>query len=69
VKAAAEAVLAQGASSAVAVCVHPLMVGDAAEKLERAGVKAIVGTNTVQGRYSQVDVAEAITSHLKTIDE
>ncbi|MDG7016271.1 MAG: ribose-phosphate pyrophosphokinase [Nitrososphaerota archaeon] len=69
VKAAAETVLGQGASKAIAVCVHPLMVGDAAEKLERAGVKDIVGTNTVAGKYGQVDVADTIASHLKTIDE
>jgi ribose-phosphate pyrophosphokinase len=69
VKAAAETVLGQGASSAIAVCVHALMVSDAAEKLGRAGVKTIVGTNTVAGRYSQVDVAETIASHLRTIDE
>jgi ribose-phosphate pyrophosphokinase len=69
VKAAAEAVLGQGASSAVAVCVHPLMVGEAAAKLVHAGVKTIVGTNTVQGKYDQVDVAETIASHLKTVDD
>jgi len=69
VEAAAETVLGQGASRAIAVCVHPLMVGDAAGRLERAGVNTIVGTNTVAGKYSLVDVAESIASHLKTIDE
>lgn len=69
VKAAAEAVLSQGANSATAVCVHALMVGDALDKLERAGVRKIVGTNTLQGKYCQVDVAETIASHLKTVDD
>lgn len=69
VKAAAETVLDQGASHVAALCVHGLFVGDAAQKLEKAGVKAIVGTNSVPGKYSQVDVSDALASHLKTLDE
>lgn len=69
VRAAAEAVLGQGASKVVAVCVHGLLVGDAAEKLEGAGVKTIVGTNTVPGKYGIVDVSDSIASHLKTLEE
>jgi ribose-phosphate pyrophosphokinase len=69
VKAAAEAVLKSGASKAIAVCVHPLMVGDAAQKLEKAGIKTIIGTNTVPGRFATVDVTDAIASHLGTIEE
>lgn len=69
VRAAAETVLDQGAEKALAVCVHGLFVGDAAQKLEKAGVKTIVGTNTVPGKYSVVDVTEPIASHLSTLDE
>ncbi len=69
VRAAAEAVLEQGATTALAVCVHGLFVGDAAQKLEKAGVKTIVGTNTVPGKYSLVDVTEPIASHLGTLDD
>ncbi len=69
VLAAAETVLKQGAKSALAVCVHGLFVGDAIHKLEEAGVKRIVGTNTVPGKFSKVDVSDALASHLKTLDE
>jgi len=69
VKATAEAVLAQGATEAIAVCVHGLLVGDATQKLEMAGVKTIVGSNTVPGRYGKVDVAGPLASHLRTLDE
>lgn len=69
VRAAAEAVLRQGATRVVALCVHPLLVEDAAEKLGKSGVKTIVGTNTIPGAHSQVDVSEAIASHLRTLDE
>lgn len=67
--AAAEAVLGQGASKVYAICVHGLFVGDAAHKLEIAGVKSMVSTNTVPGKYSAVDVSEPIASHLRTLDE
>jgi ribose-phosphate pyrophosphokinase len=69
VRAAAEAVLKQGAKKALAVCVHGLFVGDAVQKLEAAAVGPIVCTNTVPGKYSKVDVADALASHLQTLEE
>jgi ribose-phosphate pyrophosphokinase len=69
VVAAAEKVLKQGAKKAFAVCVHPLMVGDAAENMEKAGIQEVMGTNTVTGKFNQVDVSGAIASHLRTLDE
>jgi ribose-phosphate pyrophosphokinase len=69
VKAAAEAVLKQGAKRAMAICVHGLFVGGAPEKLHKAGVTTMVSTNTVPGEFSKVDVADAIAAHLRTLDE
>jgi ribose-phosphate pyrophosphokinase len=69
VRAAAEAVLKQGAKRALAICVHGLFVGDALQKLEKAAVDPIVCTNTVPGKYSRVDVSEALASHLRTLEE
>ena len=69
VRAAAEAVLKQGAKKALAICVHGLFVGDAIQKLEGASVGPIVCTNTVPGRFSKVDVAEPLASHHRTIEE
>jgi ribose-phosphate pyrophosphokinase len=69
VEASAKTVLRQGASKVIAVCVHPLLVGDATARLEKAGVSEIIGTNTVPGKYSVVDVSAAIASHLGTLDE
>ena len=69
VRAAAEAVLKQGAKKALAICVHGLFVGDAIQKLEGASVGPIICTNTVPGKYSKVDVAEALASHLRTLEE
>lgn len=58
-----------GASSVIAVCVHPLLVGDALKRLRSAGIDDIIGTNTVPSPVSRVDVSDAIASHLKTIEE
>lgn len=69
VRAAAEAVMSQGATRTLAVCVHGLLVGDAAQQLKKAGVETIVSTNTVPGKYNTVDVTEPIASHLRTLDD
>lgn len=69
VRAAAEAVLKQDARKAIAVCVHGLFVGPALQSLEKASVKSITCTNTVPGRFSVVDVSDALASHLRTLDE
>jgi ribose-phosphate pyrophosphokinase len=69
VTAAAGAVLDQGARSVSAVCVHGLFVGDALKRMEQAGVKAVVSTNTVPGPKAQVDVSGALVSHLRTVEE
>ena len=69
VKLAAEAVLKQGAKRALAFCVHGLFVGDAFQKLEKTAVGPIVCSNTVPGRFSKVDVSDALASHLRTLEE
>lgn len=69
VKAAADAVIKQGAKQALAVCVHGLFVGDALQKLEKTSVGPIVCSNTVPGNFSKVDVSDALASHLRTLEE
>ena len=69
VKAAAEAVLKQGAKQALAVCVHGLFAGDALQKLEKAAVGPVICSNTVPSKFSRADVSDALASHLKTLEE
>ncbi len=69
VKAAAERVLGQGAKRALAICTHGLFVGDALDKLRKAGVDKVVGTNSVPGEFGVVDISDALASHLKTLEE
>jgi len=69
VKAAADAVMKQGAKQALAVCVHGLFAGDALQKLEKTAVGPIICSNTVPGKFSKVDVSDALASHLRTLEE
>ena len=68
-KAAAELVLKHGAKKALVVCTHGLFAGDALQKLEKAPISEIVCTNTIPGKFSRVDVSEALASHLRTLEE
>jgi ribose-phosphate pyrophosphokinase len=52
-----------GAEAVLVACVHPLMVGDAAERLRRAGVREVIGTNTVPSPVSIVDVAPILAAY------
>jgi len=45
-------------------CVHPVLARDAYTRLRRAGVEAVVGTDTVEQSVSQVSVAPAIAEVL-----
>jgi len=59
------AVLAERDARGVRVAtVHPLFAANAVAKLERAGVEAIVGTDTLERPQSVVSVAPAIATHL-----
>jgi ribose-phosphate pyrophosphokinase len=56
----------KGARKVYAACTHPLLVGDALDRLVKAGVE-VIGTNTVPSRVSKVDIAPLCASHLSTI--
>ena len=56
----------RGAERVVAVCVHPVLVGNATTRLRAAGVDRIVGTDTVERGCSVVSVAPALAEALAT---
>lgn len=67
---AATGILRRGEVSRLVVgCVHPLLIGDAYERLMEAGVDEIIGTNTVPSRVSKVDATEPLASYLRTVSE
>ena len=53
-----------GAKRVVAACTHPLLVGDAVERILGAGADEILGTDSVPGPYSAVSVAPLIVREL-----
>jgi len=55
----------QGASRVYAACVHPLLSGDAKEKILKSGADYIVGTDTVPSPVSVVSVAPLIAQALE----
>jgi ribose-phosphate pyrophosphokinase len=69
IRAATQTVLNQGAKSASVVCTHGVFAGDTIERLMKAGVKTIITTNTIPGKFSKVDVTDALASHLGTLEE
>ncbi|MGQ9469057.1 MAG: ribose-phosphate diphosphokinase [Nitrososphaerales archaeon] len=50
-----------------ATCVHPLLAGDALDRIKRAGVEEVIGTNTIPSPISKIDVAPILASHLSTL--
>jgi len=55
----------QGARRIYAACVHPLLIGDAEEKILKSGADGIVGTDAVPSSVSVVSVAPLIVQALK----
>jgi ribose-phosphate pyrophosphokinase len=62
---AAKILKEQGAERICTACVHPLLVGDAEKRILDAGVKEIVGTDSVPSRFSKVTLAPLIANALK----
>ncbi|MGD0329499.1 MAG: ribose-phosphate diphosphokinase [Nitrososphaeria archaeon] len=56
-----------GVKDITAVCVHPVLVAGAMEKMTQAGVTKLIATNTIQTEYSRVDASKAIVDHLKML--
>jgi ribose-phosphate pyrophosphokinase len=61
---AAEVLRKNGAKRVVAMCVHALMLGDAAQKIRAAGISDVVATNSIPNEYAKVDLTEGISNAL-----
>jgi len=55
----------RGAKQVFAACVHPLLIGDAEKRILEAGVREIVGTDSVLKRTSKVSLAPLISKELR----
>ena len=45
-------------------CTHPVFVGDSEKKIRKAGVATIIGTNSIQGKFSKIDLSEIISREI-----
>ena len=50
-----------------AMCAHALLIQDAAEKINSAGVNDIISTNSVPGEYSKVELSSEIVAALNAL--
>ena len=55
----------QGADKVVVACVHPLLIGDALNKLYTSGANEVIGTDTFPSPVSKVSVDKVIVDLLK----
>lgn len=54
----------QGARRVYVACVHPLLIGDAKDKILESGAEGIIGTDSVPSPFSVVSVAPLIAKAL-----
>jgi ribose-phosphate pyrophosphokinase len=49
------------------MCVHALLIEDAAEKIRAAGVKEIISTNSIPSPYAKVDISPIVSASLRSL--
>ncbi|MDH3278924.1 MAG: ribose-phosphate diphosphokinase [Nitrosopumilus sp.] len=47
------------------VCTHPVFVGDAERKIKKVGVTKIIGTNSIEGKFSKIDLSDIISKAIQ----
>lgn len=47
------------------VCTHPIFVGNSERKIKKAGATAIIGTNSIEGKFSKVDLSGIISKTIQ----
>ncbi|MDH5463396.1 MAG: ribose-phosphate diphosphokinase [Nitrosopumilus sp.] len=47
------------------VCTHPVLVGNSERRIKDAGVLEIIGTNSIEGKFSKIDLSGVISKAIK----
>ena len=47
------------------VCTHPVFSGDAKRKMQDVGITRIVGSNSIEGEFSKIDLSDIICKAIK----
>ncbi|MDH5806352.1 MAG: ribose-phosphate diphosphokinase [Candidatus Methanomethylicaceae archaeon] len=53
------------AKKVIAICTHALLINNAVERMKLSGIDDIIATDTVEGEYSKISVAQLIARELK----
>ena len=64
---AAKILRENGASEVYAACIHPLLVGDAEKRILEAGIREVIGTDSVPSSVSKVSLAPLLCDALKEL--
>lgn len=64
IREAAKKLKQMGAKSITAICIHPVFVGKAAEKLRKAGVTRLISTNCIEHPTNGIDVTPLLVKEL-----
>ena len=62
---ALKVLVAQGARTVNVACTHPILAGDALQKIRQAGARNVIGTDTVPSPISHVSVAPLIAEQVR----
>jgi ribose-phosphate pyrophosphokinase len=62
---ATKVLFAQGARKVIVACTHPILAGNALERIRQAGAAQIIGTDTIPGPISFVSVAPLIAQTVR----
>jgi len=62
---AASMLRAQGANDIYVACVHGVFVQNAISRMQNAGVKEIIATDTIESEFSKISVAKMVADELK----
>ena len=55
----------ENVSKIYVACTHPVFVGDAEKQIKNAKVTKIIGTNSIQGKFSKIDLSGIISKSIK----
>ena len=67
IRGAADLLLKNGAKKVYAACVHPVLAGDALDRIIESGVEEVVGTNSIPSPVSKIDITSVVASYFETL--
>lgn len=64
---ACEVLKKNGAAKVYAMCAHALLIGDALQRIKKAGVEEIIASNSIPGKCGKVDLSPILSPAIRKI--